>query len=700
MKHAKDIFVMKMELPSASPTARCYRLPSFPPPPDWPVVEDADGNVISLWGDAFWDWTPFHGKKMKIHFNRDIHGSTGGMRTEPISAENEWDLRLIVTTMIYGPHGITNANVLKLDFHLIRRVVSFCEDNGIRVRDLGRFPTVWKSLAKVTRNARSRERLILILDRLLQSKEELGFAILESRDIAKLAEVFANSTATGAREDTEQVAYIPPRLYIYTLNRQRECIDDFLANQEKIAQCFEFCLDAYVHNFGSLQAAIEKTNGAQMPFTKPSKKSISKAIRLGFYRGTFHDTAKRFKIAGLLAKWVAADIDDDETDEGVTSLKMFCSYLNLINSVCLPYIGAFTFQRKEELGALRSDCLIWERDPIVGPIPIICGETTKTDPDNDARWPTSPHVAVAVEAANAVARMRMTAVVDATSPSNKALTSNPLLFSPPTEPWSSSRSKGKVHNYRSSVQSYAQIIAAHTKLFDPDVLKMTEEDLVHARRFTPNLDKKGAFAVGKPWPFSYHQLRRTGGINMYASGLLSETSIQVLLKHLVIYQTRYYRQHFSSARINETRQAMVVSSAYLVLAKQLKASVEDRFVSPAGNSLEQDKEIHLISESDYKKLIAAANRDEISFRGTTLGGCVTRGDCQYGGIESIARCAGGDGGKPCQDAKLDKAKREFVADLLANYVIQQMQFQPGTRRYEALQMEISACRNYLELTAD
>lgn len=187
---------------------------------------------------------------------------------------------------------------------------------------------------------------------------------------------------------------------------------------------------------------------------------------------------------------------------------------------------------------------------------------------------------------------------------------------------------------------------------------------------------------------------------MYASGLLSETSIQVLLKHLVICQTRYYGQHFSSARINESRQALIVSSAYLVLAKQLKASVEDRFVSPAINSLEQDKEIHLISASDYKKLIAAANKGEISFRGTTLGGCVTRGDCQYGGIESIARCAGGDGGKPCQDAKLDKAKREIVADLLATYVLQQMKLQPGTRRYEALQMEINGCRNYLELTAD
>lgn len=36
-----------------------YRPPSFPPPEDWPVSIDRQGNPLSFYGDDYWDFSAF-----------------------------------------------------------------------------------------------------------------------------------------------------------------------------------------------------------------------------------------------------------------------------------------------------------------------------------------------------------------------------------------------------------------------------------------------------------------------------------------------------------------------------------------------------------------------------------------------------------------------------------------------------------------
>lgn len=691
-KQKTSLMTMKIDSPMVVPKSRCYRLPTFPPPKDWPITENVDGTPLSLWGDRFWDWTPYVGTTFRTYFDKNRESSTGGMSKSELSEENEWDLRLVTTVLIFGPHGVTSTSTLKKHFLMLRRLVGLCDNNGIQLRNLRRFPKIIKKIPDVYKSHGERDLMIQILDNLLRSKDMLGFCILDSREIAKLSELFANTISTGSSDDIVQTAYIPPRIYIYIMNRHRECIDDFLEHQEKISDCFQFCLDAYIQKFGSLEAAFDRADEDTSPFAHLGPAGLTKAKRNRGYLGPFIDTAKKFEIDKLLEKWLI-------NGSGVLTMRSLSTYLSLINAVCVPYLGGFTFQRKEELGALRADCLIWEQDVVLGSIPIICGETTKTDPDSDARWPTSPHVAVAIEAATAIAKLRMKCLLKEDGPSD-IIATNPPLFFPPIEPWSTSKRYGKLTQHRVRVTSYGSVVRIFPCLYDPEIIKITAEDLEHAKLFTPNLDKKGAFAVGKPWPFSYHQLRRTGGINMFSSELVSETSIQVLLKHLTLLQTRYYGQNFSSSRINQSRQSMVISAAYLVLAKQIRESVKSRYVSPTGKEIEQDKEVNLISEADYQTLRAAAARGEIGFRATALGGCIKRTECQYGGIESIARCAGGDGNKPCSDAKFDSAKRDYINALLVSTELQLQDVQTNSKRHKALSAEITGFKNYLEIISN
>ncbi|GAF67954.1 unnamed protein product, partial [marine sediment metagenome] len=235
------------------------------------------------------------------------------------------------------------------------------------------------------------------------------------------------------------------------------------------------------------------------------------------------------------------------------------------------------------------------------------------------------------------------------------------------------------------------------RLFDPEQMKITEDDLVIARMFTPNLDKGGKFKVGEIWPLAYHQLRRTGGINMFASGVLSDSSIQVIMKHLTILQTRYYGQNYSRMRFSEDFESQVVAARYEVMARQIETLVSERYLSPLGEERKHEIIVRLIGNRDFKALVKAGRNGEVSFRETRLGGCTKDGHCDYGGIESVVRCTGGDGDKPCRDAVYDRTKQLSVERQLASVEQRIPKTQRGSPREQALQAEANGLRSYLNV---
>jgi hypothetical protein len=676
---------LTLKLPNvpATPETVCYRPPCWPPPASWIVSEDAQGNPLSQWGDTYWDFSAWAGCSFRLYFAGGHH-----KRSAPyVGAENQQLLKLLTTWIMWGPRGTRSWTSLKQRFNLLRRIFVLCEREGILADSLERYPRLLENLPSFYSNSVDQQNILITLDRLLRAKEHLGFALLDQQGIKELSQSFRELPAS----DTEQTAYIPPRIWTYQILRLRECLDDYLAHRQQIADCFNFCIDAYAHNFGSLTTALatRRPLSTYLPFTKQKIGAGAKNGRR-FYDG-FESTAARFGISGLLRRWIYT------SSARALDIKSFTAYLTLIQVAGISYIANFTLQRKEEVGALRTDCLMWETIPGLGTVPIIRGETTKTEPDDDARWPTSPSVAVAIDAMRAVTDLRMRC---ASANPEVACTDdeldNPYLYHVPFEPWSSIPGKWKRYSTRPTVQSYQAMTARYPRLFDPEQLRITEQDLTAARMFTPNLDKDGKFKVGEVWPLAYHQLRRTGAINMFASGLLSESSIQVIMKHLTLLQTRYYGQNFSRVRFNEDYETLTDAARYEVMARQIQALVSDRYVSPLGELRKQEILMNLVSTKDFKALAKAGEKNEVSFRATRLGGCVKRGDCEYGGIESIARCAGGDGGKPCRDAIYDAAKKPS-AERQAQGIEQRLKdAHPDSPREHALRAELRGLRNYID----
>lgn len=674
-------FALNQNLAPITPQHGCYRPPSWPPPYDWVVSEDAQGNPLSRWIDDVWDLSFWAGRSFKLNFA----GGGPGNSAPPLGPQNRHILRLLATWIIWGPRAEKTWRTLKSRFSRLRRVLVLCETEGVVATSIMRYPKLLDLLPGLYTHMGDKQRLVLDLDRLQCSADQIGFELVDQNGINQLSKAIRESS----KEDIEQTAYIPPRIWTYLTLRLHNLLEEFIQFEQQISECFNFCVDSYAHNFGSLEAALKPkgTTHNCLPFTEQRHRKPGARTGRQFH-GHFKLTADRFGITNLLQKWVSPNINS-------VGIKSLSAYLTLAQSAGLTYIATFTLQRIEEAASLRSDCLIWEEDPLLGRIPVICGETTKTDPDSDARWPTSPSVKIAVAVMTAIAKLRMRcAAANPFVNCSQHDQRNPVLLNRAFEPWCPATLSD--YSKRPHVMPLFELTRRFPLLFDRKQITITESDLAQARMFTPNLSKRGKFTVGEVWPLAYHQLRRTSAINMFASGLLCDSSIQVILKHRTLLQTAYYGRNYTRLLFNENAESLMAEAKYEVMARQIESLVGERYVSPLGQKHKDELVINILGTKDFKALVKAGKQGEISFRETRLGGCTKNGHCEYGGIESVARCAGGDGGGPCREAMFDKLKHSSIEEQLQGIVHLQQATIPDSPRQRALQAEEQGLRNYLD----
>lgn len=663
-------FTIGIESDLVTSTSPNFRPPSWPPPRDWPVVIDKKGVVVSRWGDPWWNLTPWVGKATELNFGDGILRKR--REASPLDTENADLLRMVVTWLIWGPQAPRSVKTVYTSFYRLRPIIAHCNRNGINAARLMRYPKVLEQMSGVIPPG-GYNALITLLHSLYDVRDLLGFVIVDPAGLKRLA-------AASPDHIGVQTPYIPPRIWLYQITRLRECLMDFLAHQEQIEACFQYCLDAFINRYGSLEAAlVPKKRGPFSPENKPTD-----------WSDTFSEVTARFGIDEILAKWVGYY----QSSPDVSALS---TYFSVVTFAGMAYVCNFTLQRKEEVASLRTGCLLWEVDEKLGRVPIICGETTKTDRDSDARWIASPSVEVAIQALSSIARLRMTC--DRANPRIQPTASDqstPYLWSTPTEPWGHGLGKAREYNIRRVTESIGELTNSGCRmLFDPEKMKITAEDLAVARQLTPNLPAD-EFAVGKIWPLAWHQYRRTGAVNMFASGDISDSTIQQQMKHSTHLMPLYYGRNHSHLHLNKQVQATVVMAMYQAQAEILKIVANgERFISPHGSERKESFAVSVISLKDTKDLVKMAKVGGIAFREHRLGGCMKAGACEYGGIESVARCAGGDGGKPCADVLYDRRKEPHVRADMHRVDEELKMLPPGHPRSKALVEERRAMENYL-----
>jgi hypothetical protein len=567
----------------------------------------------------------------------------------------------------------------------MRPIVALCSREGIHASNLVRFPAVMAKVPQVLPSSRFKL-AISELQRVLDAREELGFMLLDQNAIQHLV-------TAKPEHNQEQTEFIPPRIWRYQVSRLRECLEDYMQHQQQLEDCFNFCVDAYATNFGTLAKALGAKATSSTPFQNrvPPKNSGAQ------FHGHFLHTANRFGILELLERWVG-ELFLGHQRKGIT---LFSSFLSLVQQVGLAYILNFTLMRHWEGATLKADCLYIEEDDKLGKIYILCGETTKTDRDSDARWPTSPSVKIALDALISISRLRIRCAQELPQVALSAEDSkNPYLISRCYEPWAGTELKP--YRVRPRPCSYSQVVSRFPKLFDAKMLEITEDDLRVARLVTPSVNQD-KFQVGKQWPLAWHQLRRTGAVNMFSSGIVSDSTMQFQMKHLTRMMPLYYGRGHFNLRLSEAARTVLVNAHFEAVGREIAAVISDRFVSPYGDDHKKrmvaelagfQGGVNVLREEDANRFEVAARRGDISFRRTVLGGCMSKEECNGDCIESIANCAGGNGDPPCKDSLFDRQRAAKNQVVLEGVRLQMASTTPDTPRYRALEQEKRGLENY------
>ncbi|MEG0058348.1 MAG: hypothetical protein RR736_05590 [Pseudomonas sp.] len=672
-----------IDSPTVLPTSENYRLPSWPPPDDFPVVIDSAGRIVSRYGDTVWDLTPWAKQALRLNF-----GDNPIRKDDPIATpENAGIARQIAAWWLWGPHAVRSAGSLKARFVCLFPLFALCSKEGISASELWKFPRVADQLAQAFSPSNAVEALTH-LHALFEQREQLGFVILDREGLRRLE-------ASIPDHQVKQTPYIPPRIWSYQVERLRKFLEDFHDYRERLEACFQFCVDIYTKYYGTLTWAFDRTHHSKKRHFSPFDPRSRNASGVQFdYEGRFSDIAQRFGISDLLQKWVLPT--DQSLDGAGRSIMTLSSYFTMLGKVGTAYLLNFSMMRIEEAWALRADCLDVEEDDNFGKIYLLRGVTTKTIEDDDACWITSQFTEIAIDAMACVSRLRMAcAGANLRVPVTPTDAHNPYLVLRPYEPWSNAKNTDEPLSVRPAYPSYQSVIEMYPQLFDLEQLKITDADLQIARLITTTLDEN-IFAVGKVWPLAWHQLRRTGAVNMLASGLVSDASVQYQLKHTTRAMSLYYGQGYSKARLNEDTRNHYVRTLYEILSKEIVLLFSDRFVSPYGDSRKAEI-LKIVDPKDVKKLTRSAKAGEVSWRQTLLGGCTKRGSCEFGGIDNVIRCGGGDRLGPCADALFDRHKKDSIQKLACIIDARLIDAPLGSPYHESLCAQKTAVENVLNV---
>lgn len=670
-----DEFNLGIDMSLAVPSSRAYRPPSWPPPRNWGCIEDKEGNVVSRWGDPIWHLWPWCDTHKVLNFG---DGPALNGRSPKIDSANADLLRLLVTWRGWGPCAARTVSTLDNNFFKpMRKIVALCSRHGVLASELSRFPALLDEIVQEIAPSQFGT-VITELDRIVGARELLGFVLLDQAGIQRLK-------AAQRDRSSRQTPYIPPRIWEYQVGRLKACLDDYVEHQPMVEECFAFCRDAYERNGVPQAMALGRKTSNLRPFQdRPDLTGVRSGLVM---LGTFADTAQRFGIKSVMEKWTGV-VDDKRGIQG------FTAYLSLVMEACLLYVLNFTLMRADEVMTLRSNCLDWEDDEVFGRIPLIRGETTKTDPDSNGIWITSPSIETAIQVMRSVSKLRLSCVGESFDENSYLVTHNYEYWAKP---------KKAELKLRPQVLGYGNILAIYPLLLDPQALVITQDDLRIARSVEPSLDP-AKFQVGMPWRLTKHQLRRTGAVNMVASPTVSDSSVQLQLKHLTRLMSLYYGRGNTALHLNESARIELVNAQYEAMGRELAAIHSSRFISPHGDEHKKallstgiatnPSTVTLISEKDAIRYEMAARRGEITFRRTTLGVCMNKGQCDGDCIESVGDCAGGNGKAACAHVLFDPERARINQIRLNGVMAQLTTTTPDTPKFRALAQEKLGLENY------
>ncbi|KJK12710.1 integrase [Burkholderiaceae bacterium 16] len=298
-----------------------------------------------------------------------------------------------------------------------------------------------------------------------------------------------------------------------------------------------------------------------------------------------------------------------------------------IRALCQLVILSFTGMRATEAESLPYDCLSETRLDGVTHYTIE-GITTKLSGGRPrrARWVTSPLAARAVGLAQRLSGEAHRAhgaqgYAESTDGSHLLFCRMGLHMG-----YVANRAASTVHN---------DIEAFRERVFPT----ITVEDIAELKRVDVHRawEDEPKYAVGRQWPFTRHQLRRTLALYAHRSGLVTLPTLKRQLQHITQEMSMYYARGsaFAKGFVDTDRTHFAKEwagaqglSEYLAYAEQVLFSDERLFGGHAAWTQSRAVQASPVSVYSREQTMRMFVKGELAYRETVLGGCASVEQCK------------------------------------------------------------------------
>ncbi len=554
--------------------------------PDWYRVEDdtvvmrdTAGNTVSLFGDDAWDIRAYAvgPRSTRIYFRSHLPG--GVSRTLSEATTRQWK-QVMYFLMHEAPDTVPASSTLEASSALLRGLTFFAAARQLTLYDaLSNIAVVLDYVAQAGMETKA-QRLHSILAKL----HRLGIGTTGLRvPLAQLHQPLLERFAQHA--GYSQYPVIPTRIYQHFLS---SCEHD-LGVAEGVADVLSDCLACgYAGESPGVTAAL---------------------VRAAAH---FRCKDRRYVVSSLVAS---------------------------ITALCQLVILSFTGMRAAEAETLPYNCLSETRLDGVTHYTIE-GVTTKLSGGRPRRacWVTSPLAARAVRLAQRLSGEAHRAhgaqgYAESTDGSH-------LLFCRMglRNRYVANRAAGLRYGYvanRTASNVHIDIEAFRERVFPT----ITVEDIAELKRVDMHRswEDEPKYALGKQWPFTRHQLRRTLALYAHRSGLVTLPTLKRQLQHITQEMSMYYARGSAFAKdfINtdkihfakEWAEAQGLSE-YLAYAEQVLFSDERLFGGHAAWTQSRAVQGSPVSVYSREQTVRMFGKGELAYRETVLGGCASVEPCK------------------------------------------------------------------------
>lgn len=631
-------------------------LSSVKPADNMVVTINKDGSPKSIFCDDIWDYSATSSTIRLLNFRAKLENITpaDGGRVE---SKHKFDVanEFLKTLTLHWISAVGGCSMSKLngDVTAVSFLIRYCLDCGIPPKNILSTPDAIDFLTSRATTTKQTGLLLGKIQRIADTATSLSSNMFW-QEVRPSIEFIDRLKRTKKKfpETTEsvQTLLIPSEIYQSVLKKTIEDLDCFLQHEKAIKLVFS--LRSIARDKG-----VELDRGLVATATTRSQSG-----RIQYYWKK------------LLRENIEASTAFKEIYEAGISKSE--SWVGLVEKLrgwqlrCAILISAFTGMRKSELLAIPLNGLKTINTEN-GPIPVVWSTTTKLEANGVPRF-TKWVTCSAVEAAFKVSKIITEGVLEWSG--DRRITDIPEQETPLFLSIEHGISGIPHRNFRFTTATFC-LKRIKEELYKKE-LEVTEQDIAEASWFLYGEYVPKSIKVGKAWPLTFHQFRRSMAVYAAASGMVSYPVLKAQLKHISMMMAVYYSDSNSRA-INILGDEAEIKSLRAEWA-DAKARVEADSICRlleseqplegiAGRRLKAQKDRGELPQflKNRKSTKQAVKKGKFRYRPTLVGGCVSVAACNKGAGVLASACISCENAVflPGSRAALEQTKEFYEAQL-------------------------------------